>query len=420
MTWDTMTAADQALIRRWQWKIIILALACEVFLAADWYSLAAVIPFISGDLQLNEQQAGFAQGIFALTYAIGMVVWSPVSRSMSPRTMLLLGLAGTGLGMILQTFVQSYTQLIVLRLFIGFCDAAIFIGNMKLIFGWYPQSRRGFVVGLILASYSLAITLVFALGIPLTIATGWRFFFGSLAAGTVLMAVLTLILVRDDPKAIGFAKFRWGDDGDIGHELGFREVFRSRWIAIGAAGIAACTFAIAGTATWVIPGYISVQKMPLEYAPIIGTLMGVSQVVFLVWGGHVADRIRKTTVIKLGVALAIATALLFTASMIYQLPMAALVALAACSGMAVFGGGAIFSLMSERYDVSIAPAAVGYAEVFGIIGSFVAPWMMGAIIHQTAGSFWQAFAAFAVVEMLLLALIFALAPRGVRAAVQRA
>lgn len=73
--------------------------------------------------------------------------------------------------------------------------------------------------------------------------------------------------------------------------------------------------------------------MPVEYAPIIGTLMGLSQVAFLVWGGYVADKVEKTTVIKLGAVLAIITALLFTASMIYELPFAVLLALAGISGM---------------------------------------------------------------------------------------
>lgn len=408
MLFDTMAPPDQALIRRWQKMTLALALLCEVFLAADWYALAAVLPFISESLNLNEGQAGFAQGIFALTYGLGMLVWSPVSRRMSARNMLLLGLAGTGLGMILQANVQSFAQLVALRLFIGFFDAAIFIGNIKLIFGWFPQARRGAIVGMILAAYSLAITLDFALGIPLTLAAGWRFFFGVLAAGTVLMAVLVVALVRDTPAGLGFAGFAWEADPAVTRSLGFSEVFRSRVIAIGAVGIAACTFAISGTATWVVPGYIGIQGMAVELAPVIGTLMGLSQVVFLIIGGYVADRMEKTAVIRIGILMALATAVLFTGAMLWQMPLAVLVLLAGLSGIAVFGGGAVFALMSERYDVSLAPAAVGYAEVFGVLASFVAPWMMGAIIHAGGGAFWQAFAAFAVVEVLLLGLFSAL------------
>ena len=166
MTWTNIAETDRQKIASWQKWMLALAILCEIFLAADWYAFAAVLPFVSETLNLNPAEAGLAQGIFALTYGIGMVVWSPISRTMSARNMLLIGLAGTGIGMVAQVFVENYAQLITLRLIIGFFDAGIFIGNMKLIFGWFPHSRRGAVVGMILAAYSLAITMDFALGIP--------------------------------------------------------------------------------------------------------------------------------------------------------------------------------------------------------------------------------------------------------------
>lgn len=407
MNWESLSAPDQARIKRWQLGMLALAILCEIFLAADWYAFAAVIPFISGDLGLDPAQAGLAQGIFALTYGIGMVVWSPISRNMSARTMLLIGLAGTGIGMVLQVFVQNYTQLLILRLGIGFFDAAIFIGNMKLIFDWFPQRRRGFVVGLILAAYSLAITLDFALGIPLTIAAGWRTFFGVLAAGTLIVAVVDAVAVRAGPAGIGFTGFKWEDEPDVAH-MPLRDIFKSKWIAVGGLGIAACTFAIAGTATWVVPSFIAIQEMPVESAALIGTLMGLSQVVFLIIGGVMSDRVGKPLMIKVTAFLAVLVGVMFLSSSIYPLSFGILVLYAALSGLAVFGGGAIFSLMSEKYHDSLAPAAVGYAEVFGILSSFVSPWLMGAIINTSSG-FAGAFTAFVVIECIFLACLLVLA-----------
>lgn len=413
MNWDTISERDRARIRQWQKWMLALALICEVFLAADWYAFAAVIPFISQTLSLNPAQAGFAQGIFALTYGIGMFVWSPVSRNMTARTMLMIGLAGTGLGMLLQIFVQNFAQLVILRLAIGFFDAAIFIGVMKLIFAWYPRSRHGFMVGLVLAAYSLAITLDFALGIPLTIAAGWRVFFAVLAIGTLVAAAVTILFARNGPADIGLTGFAWEAERDVS-SLPLREVFRSRWIIIGGLGIAACTFAIAGTATWVVPAFIAVQQMPVEYAAVIGTLMGLSQVVFLVIGGVMSDRYGKPFMIKLTAFLAALTGVMFLSATIYPMAFAMLALFAALSGLAVLGGGAIFALMSEKYPHSLAPAAVGYAEVFGILSSFVAPWVMGAIIVASDGTFTNAFLAFTAIEVIFFLLLVALAREGAR------
>ena len=72
---------------------------------------------------------------------------------------------------------------------------------------------------------------------------------------------------------------------------------------------------------------------------------------------------------------------------------AVLVLFAALSGLVVLGGGAIFSLLSEKYPPALAPAAVGYADVFGILSSVVAPWLMGMITGASADAFTGAFAA---------------------------
>jgi MFS family permease len=408
MNFSSISEVDRIRIKSWQKWMLALAILCEIFMAADWYAFAAVIPFISQTLSLNPEQAGLAQGIFALTYGVGMVIWSPVSRNMSARTMLLIGLAGTGIGMVLQIFVQSYVQLLVLRLIIGFFDAGIFIGNMKLIFGWFPQNRRGAVVGMILAAYSLAITLDFALGIPLTLAVGWRIFFAVLAVGTLLVALIDALFVRNGPAELGIANFSW-DNEPATANMPLGEVFRSKWIAVAGLGIAACTFAIAGTATWVVPAFIMFQHMPPAAGAIIGTVMGLSQVGFLIIGGYMADSLGKLFMIKLSAVLALLTAVMFLTSTVYPMSFGILVLFAALSGLAVLGGGAIFSLVSEKYPIALAPAAVGYAEVFGILSSFVSPWVMGAIINVSGGSFTEAFVAFAIIEGIFLLLLMVLA-----------
>lgn len=416
MTVKTLSDYDQARLKRWQMGMLLLAIFCEIFLAADWYGVAAALPFLSADLALDPSQAGMAQGIFALTYGIGMVVWSPLSRRMSARTMQLIGLAGAGIGMIFQVFVQTYMQLILLRLIIGFFDAAVFIGVMKLLFDWFPQQRRGFVVGLILAAYSLAITMDFALGIPLILSFGWRVFFAALAGGTLIVAAVVMIVGRATPATIGYRDLNWGDTPEPA-VLATREIFKSKWVLVAGFGIAACTFAIAGTATWVVPAFIAEQGMPVESAGLIGTMMGLSQVVFLVLGGILADKVAKSLMIRATAFLAFLVALMFLTATVYTLSFGVLVLFASLSGLAVLGGGAVFALMSEKYPVALAPAAIGFAEVFGILSSFAAPALMGAIISKT-GDFFSAFLAFAIAEAVLVAILVVIArePNGQKTA----
>ncbi len=149
--------------------------------------------------------------------------------------------------------------------------------------------------------------------------------------------------------------------------------------------------------------------MPPAAGAIIGTVMGLSQVVFLVIGGYMSDRYGKPFIIKFTALLALGTALMFLWSVTTPLPFGVLVLFAALSGLAVLGGGAIFALLSEKYSDALAPAAIGYAEVFGLFSAFIAPWAMGAIINASGGSFVGAFGFFVIVEVVFFVLLLVLA-----------
>jgi MFS family permease len=286
----------------------------------------------------------------------------------------------------------------------------VWTGNIKLMVGWWPESRRASIMGIILAAYSLAITADFALGIPLTINFGWRTFFGVLAALTLIAGILDLVLVRDNPQEIGIKDFIWEVAKPVTGAAGsLWEIFKSRWIYVGALGIGGCTFALSGTATWVIPTYIKVQGMPVGYAALVGTAMGLSQVVFLVLGGYVTDWVNtRTGVIKVGALLGVLVGLGFLMTAVTPMGFGGLLTVAALSGAAVFAGGAIFSLVSQKYPDRLVPAAVGYAEVMGVIATFISPALMGAVINIT-GSFAWAFVAYTICEVLVLIVLLVLA-----------
>ncbi|MCK9909643.1 hypothetical protein MXD81_10915, partial [Microbacteriaceae bacterium K1510] len=140
-----------------------------------------------------------------------------------------------------------------------------------------------------------------------------------------------------------------------------------------------------------------------------GITMGLSQVVVLLIGGYASDWIRnRPLIMKIGALLSTLSAGIFAFAMATPaLPSATLLLIAACGGVAVFSGGAIFSFLADRYPEDVAPASIGYAEVFGVFATFVAPAMMGVIIDQT-DSFFNAFVAFAAVEAAVLLLLIVL------------
>jgi MFS family permease len=413
--WDALSGADRARIGRWQVVIAIVAILGKLCLAGDWYGFAAVLSFVSRDLGMGPGEAGLAQGAIAITYGFGMFFWSPISRRFSGRSFFVIGLAVTGIAMLAQAFIHNMTALAALRLFIGFFEAGVWMGSIKLVFGWFPPARRGFIMGIILAAYSLAITLDFAIGVPLSIAYGWRVFFAALGIVTIAVALLGGILGRSGPAALGFPGFAWDFDPAVAVSGTVRPplslLFRSKWLYIGGFAIFGDTFALAAGATWVVPAYVDFQHMPIGMGAIIGTVMGLSQVAFLLIGGYLSDRMARIRIIQIGAALAALSALMFMTATIWAMPFALLLAISALSGVAVFSGGAIFSLLGEKYPPELGPAATGYAEVFGMASTFAAPAVMGAAIEMTH-SFFAAFAVFTGAEIVILTLVIVLSRAG--------
>jgi len=408
--WDALPASDREHIGRWQIVIAFIAILGKLCLAGDWYGFAATISFVSKDLGMSAGEAGRAQGAIAITYGFGMFFWSPISRRFSGRALFSIGLTVTGVAMLAQTFIDSMIALVALRLLIGFFEAGVWVGSIKLVFGWFPKTRRSAIMGVILAAYSLAITLDFSVGIPLSAAYGWRTFFAGLGLFTIATAIIGAVLAKPGPAALGLPGFSWEDEAPLQSALpqpALSTIFKHKWLYIAGFGIFGDTFALAATATWVVPSFVASQHMPEQSGALIGALMGLSQVAFLLIGGYLSDRISRTQVIQIGAVLGSLSALLFLFATIWAMPFAMLLAITGLSGVAVFSGGAIFGLLGEKYPDELAPAATGYAEVWGMASTFAAPAAMGFAVDITH-SFFAAFLVFTVTEFVILGLLFVL------------
>lgn len=405
-TYSELDSGATATIRRYQPVLIAVALVAELFLAGDWYGFAAVIPFVSKSLNLSASQAGLAQGLFAITYALSLFAWGPLADRVQAKRIIVLGLGGTGLFMVVQGFSHSFGELLFVRGVIGVFDAAVFVGTMKLIASWFAPARRGALMGSLLAAYSLAITGDFAAGIPIAHHFGWQVFLSGLGVLTLLVAAVAGGLIKSRPQDVGVPEFTWEKiPKDSGAKKSLRTVFRQPWIYIAGIAIFGDTFAIAAGATWVIPTFLAVDHISFNQAALVGSVMGLSQVVFLLIGGFFSDRIRRRVLpMRIGAGLAAVSAILFALSAMQRLPILVLFLFAATSGVAVFSGGAIFSMVADQYGEDLAGVTIGYAEIGGILSTFVAPAAMGFLITRTH-TFSQGFWLFTGVELVIFAVL---------------
>ncbi|WP_241107136.1 MFS transporter [Pseudomonas sp. MPFS] len=406
MKMSSLNITQRTTLKQWKTISLLMGVIAQLFLAGDWYGFAAVIPFVTETLHLSPLQIGIVQGSFSITYALGMVFWAAWGSRISTRALYCCGLLGVGVFMLLQSQVTSYEAMVAARLMVGFFDAAVWIAAAKLVVTWFPPAQRGRALSALLAAFSLAITVDFAIGIPLAEAVGWRGFFIVLAIGTLVVAFLGWVLVKSERRCVGLPDFAWDDEPPANQAVAkVSLIFKSRWFYIASLAIFGDMFAISATATWVVPAFIETQGMATASAATIGTLMGVSQIIMLLLGGYCSDLFRRRVLIlKIGSLLSLLSALSFLMTLKLGLPYGGLITVAVMSGVAVFSGGAIFALLSEKYGDQLSGNAIGYAEMVGISSTLIAPALMGAII-EASGSFVAAFSAFTGVQTVIFLIL---------------
>lgn len=390
----------------YQYSFLAIAAVGQFFLAGDWYSFAAMIPFVSGDLKLTPSEAGLAQGAFAITYAVGIFLWSPLGHRMTSRSLYAIGLLGCGVAIGIMSLANDLTQLLAARLAIGFFDAAVWVGAMKLVVQWFPMRSQGKAMGVLLAAFSLAITADFAVGIPMALSLGWRQFFVMLGVLTMGAGILGLLVIKESPASVGIdAVFEDPDHVPLRGNGVVSRVLRARGFYIGFLGIFGGVFAISAAATWVVPAWVAVQNMPVAYGAMIGTIMGLSQVAFVLFGGWLADHYPRPDVMRVGAVLCVLIAFALLVTMAVPVSLGWLLAAALVSGLAVLSGGASFSSISENVGRDLAATAIGYAEFGAILATFLAPTAMGLMV-DVAGSFLAAFCLFVLVELAVAMALF--------------
>ena len=123
---------------------------------------------------INDAQAGLLQTVFAITYAIGQLTFGFLADKLSPRSMLLTGLAGSALCNLLFSFMRSYYLLLLIWTANGVFQAMLWTPIVICIACAFRQEQRESV------SFVMSFTLVaghfaaWALAISLSRVLSWR------------------------------------------------------------------------------------------------------------------------------------------------------------------------------------------------------------------------------------------------------
>ncbi|TFE37915.1 MFS transporter [Paraburkholderia dipogonis] len=168
------------------------------------------------NLGLSDSAYGLGAGLFFIGYLLFEVPSNILmvrigARKTVSRIMILWGVISAGFA-----FVSTPTQFYVLRFLLGVAEAGFYPGIILYLTYWFPSARRAKMVALFVG----AVPLAGMVGSPISGAilssmdgvgglAGWQWLFLLEAMPSVVMGLIALALLDDDPK-----RAKWLSDGE--------------------------------------------------------------------------------------------------------------------------------------------------------------------------------------------------------------
>lgn len=198
------------------------------YLAMDMYLPA--FGAMGEHLQISASAVGASLSVFLAGFALGQLIWGPLSDRLGRKPILLAGLSLFVLGCVGMFWVDSATQLLALRFIqaVGVCSAAV--SWQALVIDRYPADKAHRVFASIMPLMSLSPALAPLLGAVVLNHLGWQAIFGVLLGVSLVLLVPTLFL-RSVPKRLTQASAR----------LGYGQLLRSRVFSGNVMIFAACS-----------------------------------------------------------------------------------------------------------------------------------------------------------------------------------
>lgn len=327
------------------------------------------------------------------------------------RKTLTLGIVLFTLGQFGFALADTYPAALACRALLGCGDAMTFISVLRLGARWFP-ARRGPLVAQIAALFGMAGNLVTTLVLARTLsAFGWTPTFAGSALAGVLMLVLVLAFLKDQPEGSGAYAPDPVEHGDGGYvrrqiSLSWREpgTRLGMWVHF-TTQFPGMVFLL----LWGLPFLVRAQGRTMAEAGALLTLVVLSNMVIgLVFGQVIARRQEARTPIVLGVVGS--TALLWAAVLAWpgQAPTWLLVTLCLVLGSCGPASMVGFDFSRPANPPERQGTASGIVNMGGFTASMTTLLAVGILLDLTGDNFRIAFAAVFLLQALGLSQILRL------------
>ncbi len=302
---------DQARFNRLRWTVFWILIGS--YIMVFFHRVAPGV--VAADLMQAFHTSGAALGSLAATYFyIYTALQIPsgvLADTLGPRISVTLGGLVAGAGSVLFGLAPDFATASWGRFLVGLGVSVIFVGLMKSNALWFPDRQYGRISGLTLLVGNLGSILAAGPLALLLAEVSWRQVFVGAGVVSVLLALLTLIGVRNRPEDAGFPSLREQEGlpphpprdqhwlQDLREVLTNRAVWPGFWVNFGLTG---CFFAFAGL--WAIPLMRDLFGLDRAAASLYATVTLLGFAIGAYKVGWISDRLgRRRPVIVAGTLL---------------------------------------------------------------------------------------------------------------------
>lgn len=194
-------------VRKVFWRIIPFCFVLYIISYLDRANIGYAALQMNKELALTSEAFGFASGVFFIGYFLFEVPSNVMMGKYGPRVWMARILLTWGAVSVLTAFVQSATQLYVLRFLLGVAEAGFFPGIIIYLTYWFRKREQATTIAL----FTAAIPVSYLIGAPLSTwimdafngvagLGGWRWMLLLEGAPAVLGGVACYFLLTDRPE----------------------------------------------------------------------------------------------------------------------------------------------------------------------------------------------------------------------------
>lgn len=214
---DAQTGANErvdgnAVVRKITWRIIPFVFILYIISYLDRANIGYAALQMNKELALSTEAFGFVSGIFFIGYFLFEVPSNVMLAKYGARVWIARILLSWGVIAMASAFVQTATQLYVLRFLLGVAEAGFFPGIIVYLTFWFRAKELATTVAL----FTAAIPVSYIIGAPLSTWimdhvhwfdwSGWRWMLMLEGAPAVIGGVLCFLYLTDRPEQAKWLK----------------------------------------------------------------------------------------------------------------------------------------------------------------------------------------------------------------------